>query len=45
MNMMDDADFHGVYPYLVSPVDADGNEKAEELARLRDDLIDAGFKG
>jgi 4-hydroxy-tetrahydrodipicolinate synthase len=36
---------HGVFPYLVSPVDAAGEVKAEVLARLCDDLIAAGVHG
>jgi 4-hydroxy-tetrahydrodipicolinate synthase len=38
-------DFHGVFPYLVSPVDADGNVRREVLARLCDDLITSGVHG
>ncbi|MFA7503124.1 MAG: dihydrodipicolinate synthase family protein [Burkholderiaceae bacterium] len=38
-------DFHGVYPYLVSPVDPDGNVRVEVLARLVDDLVTAGVHG
>ncbi len=38
-------DFHGVLPYLVSPIDAAGEVKAEVLARLCDDLIKAGVHG
>ena len=38
-------DFHGVFPYLVSPIDAAGEVKAEVLARLCDDLIKAGVHG
>ena len=37
--------FHGVYPYLVSPVAADGEIDAPVLARLVDDLIAAGVHG
>ncbi len=37
--------FHGVFPYLVSPVDAHGEVKAEVLARLCKDLIAAGVHG
>lgn len=37
--------FHGVFPYLVSPLDATGEVKAEILARLCDDLIKAGVHG
>ncbi|HYL91306.1 MAG TPA: dihydrodipicolinate synthase family protein [Burkholderiales bacterium] len=37
--------FHGVFPYLVSPVDADGKVKDEVLARLCKDLIAAGVHG
>ena len=36
------ADFHGVFPYLVSPVDPDGKIRADVLARLCDDLITTG---
>src|SRR5450631_2287195 len=39
------ADFHGVFPYLVSPVDADGNVRTEVLGRLCDDLIKSGVHG
>jgi 4-hydroxy-tetrahydrodipicolinate synthase len=38
-------DFHGVFPYLVSPVDASGKVRADVLARLCDDLIKAGVHG
>ena len=38
-------DFHGVFPYLVSPVDAAGEVKAEVLSRLCEDLIAAGVHG
>jgi dihydrodipicolinate synthase/N-acetylneuraminate lyase len=38
-------DFHGVFPYLVSPVDASGTVKQEVLARLCEDLIKAGVHG
>ena len=37
--------FHGVFPYLVSPVDRDGRVKIDVLARLTDDLIAAGVHG
>lgn len=37
--------FHGVFPYLVSPVDADGTVREAVLARLCDDLIAAGVHG
>jgi 4-hydroxy-tetrahydrodipicolinate synthase len=39
------ADFHGVFPYLVSPVDTDGAVRAGVLGRLCDDLIGAGVHG
>ncbi|HWH77323.1 MAG TPA: dihydrodipicolinate synthase family protein [Candidatus Binatus sp.] len=42
---MKQIDFHGVFPYLVSPIDAAGEVKAEVLARLCDDLIKAGVHG
>jgi len=38
-------EFHGVFPYLVSPIDASGEVKAEVLERLCDDLILAGVHG
>ncbi len=37
--------FHGVFPYLVSPVDASGRVKRDVLARLCEDLIAAGVHG
>jgi dihydrodipicolinate synthase/N-acetylneuraminate lyase len=39
------ADFHGVFPYLVSPIDDRGDVDADVLARLCDDLIAAGVHG
>ena len=42
---MTGSEFHGVFPYLVSPVDESGDVKADVLARLCDDLIDAGVHG
>src|SRR5437588_6978780 len=39
------ADFHGVFPYLVSPIDPDGRIRTDVLARLCDDLIEAGVHG
>jgi 4-hydroxy-tetrahydrodipicolinate synthase len=39
------ADFHGVFPYLVSPVHADGKIRTEVLGRLCDDLIKSGVHG
>jgi 4-hydroxy-tetrahydrodipicolinate synthase len=39
------ADFHGVFPYLVSPVDGDGKIRSDVLGRLCDDLIKAGVHG
>ncbi|WP_291688265.1 dihydrodipicolinate synthase family protein [Bradyrhizobium sp.] len=38
-------DFHGVFPYLVSPVDADGKIRTGVLARLCEDLIASGVHG
>jgi 4-hydroxy-tetrahydrodipicolinate synthase len=37
--------FHGVFPYLVSPIDRNGRVKADVLARLVDNLIVAGVHG
>src|SRR3954453_23674671 len=39
------ADFHGVFPYLVSPIDASGQIRTEVLGRLCDDLIKSGVHG
>ncbi|HZR75245.1 dihydrodipicolinate synthase family protein [Bradyrhizobium sp.] len=39
------ADFHGVFPYLVSPLDPDGAVRRDVLARLCDDLIASGVHG
>jgi 4-hydroxy-tetrahydrodipicolinate synthase len=39
------ADFHGVFPYLVSPVDGSGRIRSDVLARLCDDLIKSGVHG
>ncbi len=38
-------DLHGVFPYLVSPVDKAGRIKSDVLGRLVDDLIGAGVHG
>src|ERR1700687_6181995 len=38
-------DFHGVFPYLVSPVDADGKIRGDVLGRLCNDLITSGVHG
>jgi 4-hydroxy-tetrahydrodipicolinate synthase len=38
-------DFRGVFPYLVSPVDASGRIKTDVLGKLCDDLIKAGVHG
>lgn len=38
-------EFHGVFPYLVSPIDERGRVKDAVLARLANDLIDAGVHG
>ena len=39
------ANFHGVFPYLVSPVDVDGKVRGQVLGRLCDDLIKSGVHG
>src|SRR6201986_1655171 len=39
------AEFHGVFPYLVSPLDAAGNVRTDVLGRLCDDLIKSGVHG
>jgi 4-hydroxy-tetrahydrodipicolinate synthase len=38
-------DFHGVFPYLVSPTDTSGRIRESVLARLCDDLITSGVHG
>ncbi len=38
-------DFHGVFPYLVSPIDGQGRILADVLGRLCGDLIKAGVHG
>jgi len=42
---MNEAYFHGVFPYLVSPVHETGEVNANVLARLCDDLIEVGVHG
>ena len=42
---MNEANFHGVFPYLVSPVDETGEVNANVLESLCDDLIEAGVHG
>jgi dihydrodipicolinate synthase/N-acetylneuraminate lyase len=42
---MSESDFHGVFPYLVSPVHESGEVNADVLARLCEDLIEAGVHG
>ena len=37
--------FHGVFPYLVSPIDAQGRILTDVLGRLASDLIKAGVHG
>src|SRR5438552_8365688 len=39
------ADFHGVFPYLVSPIAPEGHIRSEVLGKLCDDLIKAGVHG
>src|SRR6201988_2284092 len=38
-------DFHGVFPYLVSPIDPQGEIRTKVLEKLCDDLITAGVHG
>jgi 4-hydroxy-tetrahydrodipicolinate synthase len=38
-------DFHGVFPYLVSPLDRDGHILTDVLGRLCTDLIKSGVHG
>jgi 4-hydroxy-tetrahydrodipicolinate synthase len=39
------SDFHGVFPYLVSPVNSSGRVLTDALGRLCGDLVDAGVHG
>jgi 4-hydroxy-tetrahydrodipicolinate synthase len=39
------SDFHGVYPYLVSPIDKSGRILTDVLGKLCTDLIKAGVHG
>ena len=39
------SDFHGVFPYLVSPLKTDGSVNADVLSRLSRDLINQGVHG
>ncbi len=39
------SDFHGVFPYLVSPVDAHGKILTDVLGKLASELIKAGVHG
>ncbi len=43
--MVSEARFHGVFPYLVSPVHQSGEVDADVLGRVCDDLIKAGVHG
>jgi 4-hydroxy-tetrahydrodipicolinate synthase len=43
--MEDGRSFHGVFPYLVSPIGDNGEVKGEVLARLVDHVIAAGVHG
>lgn len=38
-------DFHGVFPYLVTPIDGSGRVRSDVLGQLCDDLIKAGVHG
>ena len=38
-------DFHGVFPYLVSPLDCSGQIRSDVLGRLCEDLITCGVHG
>src|SRR5499433_1838340 len=39
------SDFHGVFPYLVSPIDHSGRILTDVLGKLASDLIEAGVHG
>lgn len=42
---MNSPEFHGVFPYVVSPVDKKGKINSPVLVRLCDDLVKAGIHG
>lgn len=42
---MNHKSFHGVFPYLVSPIHSSGEVKCDVLAQLCKDLIEAGVHG
>lgn len=42
---MAEVNFRGVFPYLVSPVDAEGNVKSDVLGHLVDHLVQSGVHG
>lgn len=42
---MRESEFHGVFPYLVSPIDPSGEVKGDVLGRLCHDLVQAGVHG
>src|SRR5215472_13690075 len=42
---MKNLELHGVFPYLVSPIDLDGRVREKVLVRLVDDLIKSGVHG
>jgi 4-hydroxy-tetrahydrodipicolinate synthase len=42
---MTTSDLHGVFPYLVSPIDTQGRIATDVLGQLSDDLIKAGVHG
>ena len=42
---MSDSAFHGVFPYIVSPVEENGEIRSKVLSRLCDDLIKSGVHG
>ncbi len=42
---MAEVTFRGVFPYLVSPVDAEGNVKSDVLGHLVDHLVQSGVHG
>jgi 4-hydroxy-tetrahydrodipicolinate synthase len=45
MTNIDSTNLHGVFPYLVSPIDPSGRIKTDVLQKLCDDLIKAGVHG
>ncbi len=45
MSEIEEPGFHGVFPYLVSPVEPEGRIREKALARLVESLVERGVHG